>query len=356
MGFYTTGGSTVSLEGAGIVECTYENMMEASLNIVAESEYNYAQIMKHVGVTELAVYESTGVEMEYVTESADGFFAKIKEFFVRIWEKIKGLFKKFFAMLDVYAKSDKEFATKYKKDLFAISHSLKDFKYKGFEYTIDGKEDVEKLACNKAEAVFSGAGCFAAYETISDSQLESLKKAREDKEELVEKARGAVAGGGSQTASEFSKELFMLFRKNEETKQEIENPDINKMVNELEASAKAKSAAEKAFKGLEKTINDIIKAINKHGSDIVKKMPEKDEAKATVNQNALTAAQVQSSFYHEVLNIGQAYNGALLTAIKDNGRQNKAVCASLLSYKPKKESGTEGWQHESSFLGGVKLK
>lgn len=338
--------STTNLDITGIVECGYDNMSEASLNIVAESEYNFGAIMKHVGISELAVFEKSGTEMVYESTQVDSFFAKIKQFFLGIWEKIKGLFKKFFAMLDVYIKSDKDFIAKYEKELVSIERNLKNFKYSGFEYSIKPENEKMGPVAVKLDSVIStevGSGV---------ANLAKMKTAKENAETIHEKMRGTTIGKGDLTASEYSKALFEMFRSGESSKQELTNPNITTAIAELKDSAAAKKKAEEAMAGIEKIIQATIKDAETLKNQIVKNIGSTDEAAKPHEE--ISALTISTDFAREKLSILQVYNGALLTAIKDNGRQNKAICASILSYKPKKESTS--WSHESSFLGGVKLK
>ena len=131
MGVYTNN-SSLALE-AGEIECKYEPGLEAALNMVAESESNYNKLMQAIGIHELNVLESTGAEMVYEAGDIKSLAESVKKFFLNIWEKIKGLFKKFFALFDGYIKSDKEFIRKYKKDLMKLTNT-KDYKYKGYEF------------------------------------------------------------------------------------------------------------------------------------------------------------------------------------------------------------------------------
>lgn len=349
MGVYSMTNKEMDLT-AGIIECSFEPGIEGAYAIVAESEANYNSIMQAVGVAELAVYESTGEEMVYEAGDVKGFLGKVKEFFVNLWEKIKGLFKKFFAMFDSYTKSDKEFVNKYKKHL--ISVNVKDFKYKGFNFTVDAVE------VGTADTAINGVITPAIGEEsdLSDrAKCEAIIKAGEEKTELVEKMRGAAVKESSLEASEFTKELFMKFRSGEDTKEELDNISVTDQLMAISENSALKKAAEKAFKDLEKSIKDAIKVVDKLQSGLLKAIPDKTDK--TVTEGRALAVKVCSNtaaLLKDKMSILQLVNGAKLTAIKDKNRQAKAICVSLMNYKAKNES--VDFTNEGGFLAGVTIR
>lgn len=332
MGVYSMTNRETNLT-AGIIECMHEPGLEGAYAIVAESEANYNKIMQAVGVAELAVFESTGAEMVYEATDIKGFFGKVKEFFVNLWEKIKGLFKKFFAMFDSYVKNDKDFVNKYKKHLLTVN--TRDFKYKGYNFTLDAV-DVDK-ANGKMESVLTSVTCNLASAKLSE--LQAIIKAGEDKSTIVEKMRGAAIDESSLEASELVKELFKKLRSGEDSKEELDNISVSDLLMAISENSTLKKNAEKQFKDLEKVIKEAIKKTEKAQNDIIKKIPEKNDSEATEYRAALIKiASSEISFIKEKLNILQLVNGSKLTAIKDMNRQSKAICVALMNYKPKNES------------------
>lgn len=343
MGVYSISNRQVELT-TGIIECAHEPGLEGAYHIVAESEANYNAIMQAVGVAELAVFESTGTEMVYEAGDVKGFFGKMKEFFLNLWEKIKGLFKKFFAMFDSYVKNDKEFVNKYKKDI--VTANTKGFKYKGFNFTLDAV-DVEKSA-TKIDGMLPNA-------TPSEkARLEDFVKKYEDRVELVEKMRGAAIGESSLEAAEFTKELFAKLRSGEDTKEELDNVSAHDQLIAITENSTLKKAAEKQYKDLEKEIKDVIKSLEKSEKDLLKGVPNKGDSEATeLRALQIKAANIHVANLRDKLNILQIVNGAKLTAIKDCNRQAKAICVALMNYRPKNESTSV---YESGFLAGVTLR
>ena len=348
MGVYSMN-NDVELElGTSVEECAYEPGIEAAWAIVAESEQNYNAIMQAIGVEELAVYESTGEEMVYEAGNVSGFFGKVKEFFLKMWEKIKGLFKKFFAMFDTFVKNDKDFVNKYKAHLAKID--TRNFEYKGFKYT---KLDLD---LTKVDATIEGViPVKMATPTTVEAANKALKNA-ENREVVVERMRGAIiAGENSLSASEFSKELFKMFRNNEDSKETIEGVNVTELLMNISGNSKLRKDAEKAYKELEKTIKKEIKDLEKAEKELVKSMPEAGELRAKQIRHANNVI----AFKKEKMNILNVVNGAKLTAIKDYNRQSKAMCVALMNYKPKNESfgfGDDGYVAENGFLSGVVLR
>ena len=344
MGVYSISNRELDLS-TGVIECAHEPGLEGAYHIVAESEANYNTIMQAVGVAELAVFESTGAEMIYEAGDVKGFFGKMKEFFMNLWEKIKGLFKKFFAMFDSYTKNDKDFIAKYKKDITAATN-LKGFKYKGYNFTLDAV-DVQRSA-NKIQSLLPNST------PNNKSGLEEFIKKFEDRVELVEKMRGAAIGESSLEASEFAKELFKALRSGEDTKEEIDNISASEQLLAISENSALKKAAQNQYKVLEKEVKEAINTLEKSEKELLKDIPGKgDKEGAELRALQIKAANTHIANLRDKLNILQIVNGAKLSAIKDCNRQAKAICVALINYRPKNESTSV---FESGFLAGVTLR
>mgnify|MGYP000847703861 CR=1 FL=1 len=335
MGVYTSNAS-VNFDTDSFIECQYEPGIEAAYHIVAESEANYNAIMQAVGIHELAVFESTGAEMIYEAADVKGFMEKVKQFIMNIWEKIKGLFRKFFAMLNSFLKTDKEFINKYKKHLLQIN--TRDFKYKGFVFT-NLSYDLN-AASSKMENIFKGK--------VKDIELDADGKA-----EIVEKMRGVI-DNSSYDAGEFSKELFKFFRNGEEAKDDLDNISVTQELLNISDNSRLKKEAQKAYSDLEKVIKKNLRDVEKEGNDIIKKTKTEEEMKKAADDMKSYSNSVY--FIKEQLNILQIINGAKLQAIKDQNRQSKAICVALMNYKPKNESYSFEDSMNESFLSGVILR
>ena len=222
MGIFSPNGMSYSepldIENMSFIEAKYDNPFEDGMRIYAESENNYNNIMKAIAIDELNVLESTGTEMIYEAGALKSFFGKMKEFFLNLWEKIKGIFKKFFAKMNALILKDKDFVKKYKAALIDVK--IKDFKYEGFVFkNLDA--DIEDPR------------------TIPQIKKLDQINASEDKKELIGykesldgdafenvigEYRGKLIGKTTKVDKEdFAEELFRYYRNNEDTKVELKS-------------------------------------------------------------------------------------------------------------------------------------
>jgi len=327
MGVFTAN-NQINLENQNVIECQYEPCMEGACAIIAESEVNYNLLMQTIGINELSYFEKNGHEMVYEAADVKGFLGKAKNFFMNILEKIRGLFKKFFAMFNGYIKSDEAFLKKYKRDLMMAETA--GFKYKGFKYNLDAVT----IAKANGNIDIPVSATIKLNEPAIDTELDKAK----DKVDSVEKMRGQVFGGGKLTATEFNKELYSKLRSGEDSKKEIEGVNISDQISIISGTKDGKKKAEEAYKQLETAIKEDIKFIE---------AIEKELLNATTNADGreLRSKQIRHAnnrvyFLKEKLAILQVVNGSILTAIKDNNRQAKAICARVITHKAVKENAS----------------
>lgn len=372
MGVYSIGRNySRDFDNTGIVECQYEPGMEAALNIVAESELNFNKLMQAVAKDELGYLQENGVEMVYESGTASGFIEKLKAFFLKIWEKIKGLFRKFFAKINSYLIDDKKFADKYKDRI--INANLKDFKFKGFKFTnLDSNSakasDMFDAALGKLDKGKTFENYNKDYGSIvnsvnmnNGSTKEEIKRAvekfNEDEQDLLEEARGATINCGSCTSTEFTEELFKYFRDDETSKEEKELSDLgtnpSDLLSIISTTKKTIDLTKKDLSNFERSIKDITKALDKASRDLTNAIPDKDKNKD--DQEAMSIAvqvvNIWAKIRKDALAIAQVVNGAKLTAIKDRNRQAKAICVALVGRKSIKESYDDySYNEGASFL------
>lgn len=346
MGVYSKSGITESvLNMEDVIECQYDCFDEGAYAIIAETERNYNNIMQAVGIQEFNVFEQTGQEMVYEAVDIKGFISKVKQFFINLWKKIAGLFKKFLAIMDSYLKTDKEFVNKYKKAIYA--GSTKDFKYKGFKYTTDAYK-VTKDTAEPPLTIESIGG--------NNEALDALIKKYEDKSDIEEGMRGkAIGESASYTASEFAKELYEKLRNGQSTKEEIDGVNPSEQIQIILGTKQGKKDAEKDFKETKQIINKAIKALETKERELLKEIPSNDENETKSKQlkvlgDAITLTKAQ-------LSIIQTMNSAKLTAIRDNNRQAKAICVKLIGRKAKNESyDFESSYNEGSLIDNVVIR
>lgn len=367
MGIYTGNSISNSFDGRRsflqeaeeITELSiHESPLTGMMENITLTNRNWAAIHEAIGVAELNCLEESGQEMLYEGGKLAGFFEKIKSFFRSIWEKIVKVFKKFIAMMDQFVKSDKEFVKKYRPILNKLN--LKDFEFNGYEFTISGKPtagSLKNILTRNADKDDLGK-VIAKVKSNTELSKEDMENAKSildkldsDKEnEIKEESRGECIGKGKLDASEFQEELFAFFRNGKDSKETLDNIDINKQLNLIEGYKEAKKVADKDLSDTKKAIDDIIKEIDDLG-----KAASKDTTEGNSDKNSLimkTASRV-STIYKDGLEIIQTYMGAKLSALKAENRQAKAICVKAVGYKPQNSSTV--MESSTDFLGGVQL-
>lgn len=79
--------STNYLDDVEFVDNGIEDVMESALRNIYEADLNHHNMMKDIGIAELAVYEQTGQEVVYEAGAAKGVFERIKAGFKKYGKK-----------------------------------------------------------------------------------------------------------------------------------------------------------------------------------------------------------------------------------------------------------------------------
>lgn len=336
------------LESLESIECNYENIMEATFDNIANSINNHNEIMKAVAFGELS-YMSENNGQEFIYEAADikGFFKKMKELFIKIWQKIKGLFDKFFSTIDSYTRNDKTFVNKYKTKI--SNADTKGFSYKGYNFTISN------LVSDAASKLDAEIKKMDPHPSADESKI----KLCENRIEVSDKLRGSVLGQSECSATDFTKELFKKLRDGEDSKKELTNISTDNLIKIISNSAELKKEAKNAYTALQTEIKAAIKVVENTENDLLNSVSDKTNAESISEASKkIKAAHCSVYLLQEKLSILQVVNGQYLTAIKDSNRQAKSICVALMSHNPKKKA-SDSYQTEStvySFLNNVELQ
>ena len=118
------------------VEAAEEGMIgdpvEEAAYILYESEYNYNQIMEAIGVAELR--EATyGRDIVYEAADIKSFLDKVKKMLVSMFESITKAVKTILAKMDIAARADRAFVSKYEKEIKAGFAT--DWKKPGYDFS-----------------------------------------------------------------------------------------------------------------------------------------------------------------------------------------------------------------------------
>ena len=97
------------MEDTSIEQSFEDNFAVAACRICYENTVNMNSILQACAIQEFAFYEETGEEYLYEASNGESFFDKIKQFFVKLWEKIQQIFQKAIMMFNTKDRDDKDF-------------------------------------------------------------------------------------------------------------------------------------------------------------------------------------------------------------------------------------------------------
>jgi hypothetical protein len=387
-GYSNSGIMNESIDTPSIYDGRYDHTtMESAFRIVAETEQNYTNIMKAVGIEELAAFEEG---REFVLEA--GFMDKIVSVLKGLWEKVKGLFRKFIAAIDSATKSDSDFIKKYKSYLMKPG-VLKDFKYKGYKFTVtsagasaiaDEKDTITGLSDDSSieniikQALTAGTIAESAFDNIDDANVKAKITSINEKwdDTISEGIRATVVNkftdatsskkttAKSMDAEEAATALFEAYRNGDSDKIELEDSDIDlsNIALELGSSKTIKKNANDLFKAAQKKFDAAIKTAEKLSSETLKRIPGKDangtpDADKTHKQELVNQIlNIVSRILTFNKNVNTVCINAYLKALDDRSKQNKAICVALVNRGTNVKTESVNYTSANeSYLGNVKL-
>lgn len=349
MGIYSIHESNESLlSNMEPYEIYTENFYEAGLQIAYETAVNQHNLMKAIGIQELAALEETGEEIVYEAVNVKGIIDKMKAAIMKLWNKIKALVAKFAAKFQSFGGDDKKFINRYKKQI--LMGSAKGLEVKGYNYTPD--------ALTVSDAVSKGLGTEAAK--AAKAVMGGATDTKVNKDDFEDKMRGAILGKGSLDASEFSKELKAIYRGGEDSPETLEN------INKGEIVAFLSSGTDKAIKAIkgdlttqEKEYNNAIKKLNDLEKKLLKEKPADGDKYAAASEGLANISDANQVFTTG-MSLIQLVHSARMKAFNDKRHQCKSICSKIIGRKePKNESyGYEDYDNfdeGASFISGVEL-
>lgn len=323
---------TVGVSHESVQESPYELGIGGALMHVYENECNYNALMKAAALSEMKYYNETGGDL-FVQEAGafSSFIQKAKDFFKKVIEKIKSIAKKFIAKIDQFTMKDKDFVKKYQTEL--IRRDLKDFEFNGYAFP-------------------AWTGNTSINGAVSDVKADGS----DDKDalnDIIEKNRGNIVGGGSMTESEYRDELKeKLYGDKEDIK-----VNIRTELNTISETSKLVKAAEKEEKEIIRSIEDIIKNIETK-IKVVDKSIDADIKAGSEDQTSIDNRVSHTKARYNKIDVFKAlsndltvYFGAVTKALADRNRQAKAICVKALSYKANNESAVAEGGYNDIFAG-----
>lgn len=286
-------------------------------------------------------------EVQVIKEGADG-QAILEGMISNGIEKLKNVFRKFWAKLQAWFASVK----KYFKSLFLkgkdfvkeFSKEITDkkatgFKYHAFKYTLSKGDSAGDKIMNEVNRRLDI--CAAGIKKSNDARdAEDIKKAVADivgssnvnvdgmksSSDYQEATIKAIGLGGATTTSELTDELKKAYRDGEEAAQDFEEFESNsksEMMDLVESADKTIKQIEKDEKAFEKDVNGIIKAL--------------DSVKKSDNENAYKVAQKLSSYASALLTLGKIPSTEKVNAYREAANAFRSILGSFVRFKPAKE-------------------
>lgn len=375
--------------------CREDNFLVAGARICAEGTENMNRIMEACAIQEFCYFSENGTEMVYEGGKITGFIEKAKQWFLNLWKKIQGVFKKAIMMFNTKAKSDKDFLSKYKTELTkAKNKDYGDTEIDMYDYIFYDKwsdltledTDVSKTVVTDAyKNVATLAGCNSSLATnlnslidkdkidesgedkklIEDIRDEMSKISESDwKEDEKDKTRGNLvkkldsSASDSITASEFVSDIAEACQ-GDTTKDKVNlSVAVNKAVNFLDKSNDITKNLDNWLKSWKKSIDNEIRALDQKSKYL---------DKLTSNKNTNAGKARVAGYHHTMLSaaigldqsrkqIGIAFHSAVIQQLKNCSGQSKAICVKAVNYKkPKNESYAYTEESTGSLLDSIEL-
>nr|DAW47780.1 MAG TPA: hypothetical protein [Caudoviricetes sp.] len=398
MGIYTnyTGGS-VSSNYTDVQPFVGENFNYHELGIMAAAEIatNHNSFMKSIALSELAAVEQTGsTDVLYESVNIKGIFEKIKMFFKKVIEKIHKIFHTFIAKMKSWFGNNASFAKTYEKEVVKGWANVKnDWEFKGYKFTninlnVEQADAMKVSLTDAAETIKNALSsgdiatlCQASAITVSEDGLKQVREHMDDIKESMRKGLidglkknsfntsvSASYSGGGLDSSEFTEELFKVFRNDQDSKEDISKDkilesyggSISGMMTYIKEFDKIKSKTEAAERKLVKGIDDLIKKVDKAQNDLIKENKDKtkSEDEKKINEIAVQASSVFQTLYSGLSELTTQTFSALLQAQKDACVQAKEIAVKVIGQS--KKITEESYDYSSNdngfdFISSVKL-
>ena len=307
------------------VEGVVGEPLEEAYMIMYESEYNYGQLMRVLGIREL---REASMGREFILEGADikGFFTKVKEIFKNMFAAVVKAFKKVFSYLTSTFASDKALVNKYKDKITAGAET--DWKAKGFKF----KDDIEFSTYYKG----------SDWSNAAIRDMEAIKKdgnkAFEPEADFKSKVIKDLTNIDTDEIKDMKDALDLELRGSKEpidlNKSNVSAADVIAILSK-DSEAKAIKASYNKIKG---SYDEALKEINK----LEKAVNAKD------NEGSLDAAFAICEYYTRVLKFEKSVQNVIysvtLKAAKDKRAQARKLARAFITAAagtaPKQESAT----------------
>lgn len=394
MGIYTNySGSNISSNYTQVEPFVGENFNYHELGIRAASEIaaNHNAFMKSIALSELAAFEQTG-STDVLYESVDfkGIFEKIKMFFKKVIEKIHKIFHTFIAKMSSWFGGNASFAKTYEKEVVKGWGNVKnDWEFKGYHFTniAETKEAtdatfsvrIEGMQKDISDLIANGLYNFIYNANIKDitdykTYANTVTKIREDMDDIKDGMRKSIVDfindehylptivkintnlKGGYDSSEYTEELFKVFRNGEDSKDSFEKKNVLDsyggsvagMMTYIKEFDKIKTKTESAERKITKAIQKLIDDISKAQNEKIKENKDADEKTKNLNEYIVQISSLYQTIYSAASEfITQAFS-AYLQAQKDACAQAKEIAVKVISQSKKM---TESVDYSDDYSG-----
>lgn len=348
LGYYDSS-TVVAKEGYDCVSGASMIMVESAIN--EEKMFNYLIARDFKEAVELKNGGSVNESVEVLTEGVGDILAKLKAMVLKVWEKVKGLFKSFLNKFDsVVMRDTKELYKKHKTEwLNNASNKLKKYKWSKPNYQFDSG--------NHADIIEKSFG-----DTITSiEKIENFDNESDLKEDYLDNVLTSLlklynSSASTTDAKSFAKDFKETLFEDEETftnetvsseiRTEIDKVLVkNKLVSDVK---KAASEDDKVFKRILKEIDSartsmVKKANEKHGLAIVHTAKDDEDTTRALHGSSEIMAKKINLLQFYVSKAQQAINmnnSAYLNAVKFHIAQCRRVFGQVISSRKSNNEAT----------------
>lgn len=221
----------------------------------------------------VAVEESS--QATIMEAALKGAFAKIKQFFIDLKEKVKEFLHNIKRYLLGVFGNDEKWIKQYEKDLNALSASdLKDYKVKMYNYTIDSALSADKLATKADSLIAEAEKMIASAKAASHGQKADNDNLEDDLKETADKIYKSFISdlcGKNVDEYEFDKEIWSKMRDGADNENDKEDVDVagkkSTFIAALKSSTKDAAAYDKCISKTDSMYQKAIKTVDKAQKD-----------------------------------------------------------------------------------------
>lgn len=374
--------------------CQEDNFLVAGARVCAECTENMNRIMEACAIQEFCYFEENGTEMVYEGGALTSFIEKAKAWFLKLWQKIQGIFKKAIMVFSSKAKEDKAFVSKYEKELTKATHAdYGDTEVSIYKYVFyssfknldavdttlsttcvaDWKTEIPRLA--KVEDLTDQLESIKGKDKVEPdgSDKDAMSKIRDYmstinesdwKDDWKDKERGKLVqtidsnADSEITSSEFNKAIAEACQ-GDSTKDSVNLSDaVNLAVPYLKESKDIITSLDKWLRSWKKSIDNQISALTKAQRELDRTTSNKStkdgDARVAAYEHTLVSTAI--SLDEAKKTIGVTFHSAVINQIKACSGQSKAICVKAVHYKkPKHESYAYTEESTGSLLDNTVL-